>query len=450
MLSRDASSSHEPARLARLTAAIRQRTPAWAMSMDWPVLAAVFLVYSQFPEEWRPFDADPLIALTVLTLALRAVVLRDTHRDVQPAALYGLLYLAVAAASITWAADGGRATAALLRLAKDLGLFLVLAAALARGRTLTRAGWVIVAVGIMVTAGTTYQRFSGRYDHELWGFARVQFAHLWGEVNGYRVTGTLSDPNFFAQSLFPVVGIAFGLLWTQRRPALIAFAGWAAVAALGGIALTYSRGAVVALAVVMPLLVVAFRPLRRSAAMVALVAALALPFLTDAYTRRLLSFGKFAPSRQQEVVREPGFKGRTSEMMAAMQMFRDHPLGGVGLGNYEAYYRRYAAAIGIDKRTEDRQAHSLPLEIAAETGIIGVAAFSLLLLSIARRIYQARVTLAADSGAPLATGIAIGLAGYLTTSLFLHDGYQRQLWVIAAMAYASPGLARRAAAAPAA
>jgi O-antigen ligase len=420
-----------------LQAALRRWTPCWALHADWPALAAVGLIYSQFPDEWRVVDADVFIALTIVSLALRTVVLGERVDHLRAAAISAGLYWTVAAVSVSWAGDRARAVETLIRLGQDLVLFLVLAAAFSRQAALRRAAWMFVAVGALLTTGPLYQRVFGSYDNELAGFARVQYAHLWGDVNGYRAMGTLGDPNFFAQSLFPIVAISFGLLWGTRRAWSMAATFWVAAAALACVALTYSRGAVVALAVVLPLLVLTFRPRGRSALCVLLLLVTAAPFATEAYAHRLASFGKLAPSRQQEVLREPGFKGRTSEMIAGAQMFWDRPIHGVGVGNYEAHYRAYARRLGIDLRQEDREAHSLPLEIASELGLLGIAAFSLLLGTVLNRLYRVRAMNQTTVDAAITTGIAVALAGYYTTSLFLHDAYQRQLWIVMAMAYAT-------------
>ena len=425
---------------ARFTAAAQRLTPAWLLKTEWPVLAAILLVYSQFPARPAWLEADLLLLATAFSLALRALTLGHRFDDMRPAMLCAGLYWLVAAVSVTWAADHARAVAALVRLAKDLLLFVILAAAIYDGRTLRRAAWTIVVAGILVTWAPAYQRFTGQYEQELWGFGRTQFSHLWGAVEGYRVTGTLADANYFAQSLLPVIALGFGAFWTARRRLASAAAGWAMVAALGCTILTYSRGAVIGLGVVFALLVFLYRPRRRSALTLGVVILAALPFATDAYLKRLQTFGKFQPARQAEVVTEPGFSGRASEMLAGIQMFRDHPLGGVGLGNYENHYLEYATRIGIDRRQEDREAHSLPLEVAAETGAVGLLAFILLMLTIVRRVYAARLRAAGDDLA-LATAVAVALSGYLTTSLFLHDAYQQQLWIVAAMAYASARLA---------
>ena len=415
---------------------------AWLIDTDWPVLAAIFLVYTQFPERLRIVDADPLLGVVVAALAIRAVVWHHRFGDMRPAAFLVAVYLVVAATSVSWAADLDLARVALQRLAKDLLLFLIVAAAIHDGRTARRAAWTLVVSGVVMTAGPVFQRVTGNYGNDLWGFSQVQVSHLWGNIEGYRVTGSVSDPNYFAQSLLPVIAVGFALLWTARKPISIACCAWSVVAALGCIVLTYSRGAVVGLAVVIPLLVFAFRPWRRSAALVAVLVALALPFVDQIYINRVMTFAKAAPGRQAEFVAEPGFKGRASEILAGLQMFRDRPLSGVGLGNYELYYQGYAREIGIDPRNEERQAHSLPIEVAAETGIFGLIAWGLLLSAVILRVHAARSRIQGDpEQLPLVTGIAIALVGYLTTSLFLHDAYQRQLWIVAALAYASTRIA---------
>lgn len=417
---------------------------AWLIDTDWPVLAAIFLVYTQFPDQLRIVDADPLLGVVVATLALRAIAWHQRFADMRPAVLLVAIYLLVAAASVSWAANVDLARAALERLAKDLLLFLIVAAAIPDGRTAHRVAWTLVVSGLVMTAGPVYQHFTGDYGNDLWGFSQVQISHLSGNIEGHRVTGSVTDPNYFAQSLLPVIALGFGLLWTARKPILIACTGWSVVAALGCIILTYSRGAVVGLAVVIPLLVFTFRPWRRSAALVAVLGLLAVPFVDEIYVRRVMTFGKAAPGRQAEFVAEPGFKGRASEILAGLQMFRDHPFGGVGLGNYESYYQSYAREIHIDPRQEDRSAHSLPIEVAAETGVGGLVAWALLLAAVILRIHAARARIQSDpEQRPLVTAIGIALVGYLTTSLFLHDAYQRQLWIVAALAYASTRIAPR-------
>ncbi|WP_410964468.1 O-antigen ligase family protein, partial [Salmonella sp. SAL4447] len=61
------------------------------------------------------------------------------------------------------------------------------------------------------------------------------------------------------------------------------------------------------------------------------------------------------------------------------------PLLGVGPGNYQHNFQTYSRRLDLWPRQEDRQAHSLYLEIAAERGVIGLAGFALLALFVGSR-----------------------------------------------------------------
>src|SRR5439155_11568029 len=66
--------------------------------------------------------------------------------------------------------------------------------------------------------------------------------------------------------------------------------------------------------------------------------------------------------------------GRITENRIAIAMFTDHPLTGVGAAQYDFLYRDYARRIGNDPRYF-RQPHSLPLQIAAEQGLVRLRAW---------------------------------------------------------------------------
>lgn len=62
----------------------------------------------------------------------------------------------------------------------------------------------------------------------------------------------------------------------------------------------------------------------------------------------------------------------------ALNMFKDHPIAGVGFGNYPEYYTKYDAKAegrdkteGINWKFQKWVAHSTPLSFLAETGVLG-------------------------------------------------------------------------------
>jgi O-antigen ligase len=117
----------------------------------------------------------------------------------------------------------------------------------------------------------------------------------------------------------------------------------------------------------------------------------------------------------------------------------------VGFANFEEYYLDYSPALGLDSRRENRAAHSLYLEIAAETGVFGLAAFGFLLFVVFRSLYWSYkrfVHAKLDKYSNIAYALGVGIVGYLTGSIFLHAAYFRYFWLIFGIACALPQVAR--------
>jgi O-antigen ligase len=219
-------------------------------------------------------------------------------------------------------------------------------------------------------------------------------------------------------------------------------AAWGAAALMAAsIVFTFSRGGILALGVVV-LLMLLRRPARwRALAALVLAAALAVPFLPPGYMDRLTALGQVGTVESNTDV---SIRGRTAEAGAGWDMFMDHPLTGVGVGNYSGYYQEYARSLGIEVKRVDREPHNLFLEVAAETGLPGLAAFGAMLggafwaLGTARRRWRAA---ALEADADLAYALGAALVGWLATSVFLHLDFARPFWVLLGLAFALPHLA---------
>jgi O-antigen ligase len=94
---------------------------------------------------------------------------------------------------------------------------------------------------------------------------------------------------------------------------------------------------------------------------------------------------------------------RLAHWQAADGMAREHPWLGVGLGNYGPVYPRYAL---VNWPNALGHAHMIYLNLLAETGVIGLAAYLLLWLSVV----GATLRVLARSAGP-ARGLALGLLG---------------------------------------
>jgi O-antigen ligase len=88
----------------------------------------------------------------------------------------------------------------------------------------------------------------------------------------------------------------------------------------------------------------------------------------------LIGFSLMYPNNQTFSTAE-----RLAHWIAGLHMFFDHPLLGVGIGNYPDAYPHYFVTIFTDPLGH---AHNYYINIAAETGSIGLIAYLLFLLAI--------------------------------------------------------------------
>jgi putative inorganic carbon (HCO3(-)) transporter len=172
--------------------------------------------------------------------------------------------------------------------------------------------------------------------------------------------------------------------------------------------------------------------------------------LPSDFTERLTTLEQVFPGGGETLHPDSSFEKRRLVTRAAWEMFLDHPLSGVGAANYTVHYDRYADRVGsaareYDDPGETHYPHNLYLEIGAETGVPGLLVFGAAVLVAFGYLRRARRRALArgDPGtAVLARGVALGLVGYLVSSLFLHGQFQRYLWLLFALAAALDALGR--------
>ncbi len=307
--------------------------------------------------------------------------------------------------------------------------------------------WGLIASALALAAVNVFQYATGSFDQAYLGFAEARVVQVAGAVDAPRLTGPIGDPNFFAQLMVVAVPLAVDRAVREARLALRLVAGLAAASSAATVVLTYSRGGLLALVVVATLLIAAHRS--RAVVMTAAIGLATLVSLTatlqGAYLARLASVAQV-----QGVVTgqppDPSLQGRASEAYVALEMFRDHPLLGIGFGGYPAQYQRYAQELGSDPRIEARESHSLFLEVAAESGLVGLTVIGLFLVVGARSALRARSALLAAGDrdtAGLVEGVLIATAGYLTAAIFLHPYLLRVQLVLLALVIAAGVLGDR-------
>ena len=136
-------------------------------------------------------------------------------------------------------------------------------------------------------------------------------------------------------------------------------------------------------------------------------------------------------------------QGRATEMIAAAQVFADHPVIGVGPGRFKYYSRQYGNELGIRRLEGHREAHSLYLGVAAETGVLGIACFLAMLGVTAHGLLRARARCAVERPelANLPAAYFAALVVYMTTGLFAHMSYIRFFYLILGLSAAATCIA---------
>jgi O-antigen ligase len=415
------------------------------------IVILVALVYLNLSTLLVRFQALPsLLQLLGVPLVLAAWLAQGTRRLTHtlaptPLLLAMVAFLAALLSSSVAAQDHALANERLLEYGRALAVAL-LVPVLAWDRALIRRGaWVLLSAAALLGLIAIYQAATGTFETVFSGLGRVKYAQIYADVFRPRIAGPVGDPNFFALMLIPAVALGAVLAGHEPDRRLRYAALTCSACAAAGVFLSYSRGGLLALAVVAAGVVRANAiPLRRVAVAGAAVLALALT-QSSALLERLSTFREFLPGNT-EVVSDPdsSFEERRVLGLAAWHMFRDHPLLGVGTGNYTRHYDDYASRSGAQFRlygdgSDRHYPHNFYLEAAAEAGLIGVAALVVLLVVCAGVLRRAGVVVAAAGDRALlgiAQGLLVGLTGYLVAAIFLHDQFPRPLWLLFGLTYA--------------
>jgi hypothetical protein len=154
---------------------------------------------------------------------------------------------------------------------------------------------------------------------------------------------------------------------------------------------------------------------------------------------------------------------RSLQLRVAFQIFLDHPLLGVGRGSYYTAYPLYFRKVDPLLPSEPKGPHNALVHIAAETGLLGLAAYLGVVVATVLSLHDARQRFrrhGLESAVLMLGSIEIAIYTYLVTVLFLNDDiYQRLLWLLVGLSvvgrqlslrFAEPGPTTPAAPTPAA
>ena len=381
--------------------------------------------------------AMPVLALTIGSWLMRGALRRDIRLRT-PSLLYPLLLFVGAAVLSLW--DGVELPVyGLPELLKWLQLLAVfwLVVDHVNARLLP---WL---VGALLLVGA-FQASVGLWQFDLRGKGPDHFAIVTDRF--YRAYGTFEQPNPFAGYVGLVFPLGLGILlnwgatklaiaqlalraraapltprpWRSSRFPLFVVTGLALATGLTGAALvaSWSRGAWFGMGVAL-LVIVAALP-RHAWVGVGLVALLLLStlglgivgMLPASVSARLTDFSQYAGIYDVRGVAvndaNHAVIERVAHWQAAVAMWRGNFWTGVGFGDYEPAYSDYGP---LNWPIPLGHAHNYYLNIAAETGIVGLAAYLVLWAVVFWQTWRLTRRLSSPSWQ---RGLAVGLLGAWT------------------------------------
>ena len=350
-----------------------------------------------------------------------------------------LVLLAIAGVSTLRSPYRAASVAMLLEWASYAALFFVLVNAAAEGvdrrfflRLLWASAFAVCLYGLFqqfVNLPLLLEQIEGdpeRVMMEL-GLTAEDFGNLKERARG-RIFATFLLANSFAGFLALVVPGFVGYVLDRLRAGdrqkgfLVASGLWVA-AALTCLLLTYSKGGWVAFAFGSGLFCVLLgKGLLRRHARVAIGVAVAAAVLVGA----LFAAGAV----RVQVFRDAAgsFDVRVGYWRGAAAMAKDNLLGGVGLGTFGAHYPRYR----WPQARVSQQAHNDYLQVLAELGIFGLAAFVWLWATCLRRALGGRQESVGGESSPRRVGYVAGILAFALSSAvmatFTVSGWDTKAW----------------------
>jgi O-antigen ligase len=449
--------------------ALRQGQPsllsAPPLRADLPAVAFFFLFWANIAVVATRYHGVPQVVASGVVILLAIPIARYMIVERQPLAVTPVLplvfaFLAAIALAAVLSKDPSVSRSPLgTYLTEGLLLFLLVSNAVRTTRTLSRILWALILAGAFMGGISIVQELTHSYGNDYGGLAQVD---RYGTGGGFNVApadsgtkvlrprlgGPLGSENRYAQILAVVLPFALIRAFREPKRRLRLLAGAATLLITGGLLLTFSRGATVAVAATLVLMTLLRElPVRHLLVVFAVVTGLVLLVVPD-YVTRVRSLGAVTSLSSSDSTSRPdaSIVGRQTENLAALHTFLDHPIVGVGPGVYfKEYSREYANRLGLRYLQSERRGHSLYLELAADTGLLGLGAFLAMVGATLALLHQSAKRWRASSPerAMVASSIFFGLFAYLACGAFLHLSYQRYFWAILGLASAAIWTMRR-------
>ncbi|HEY5044799.1 MAG TPA: O-antigen ligase family protein [Solirubrobacteraceae bacterium] len=225
-----------------------------------------------------------------------------------------------------------------------------------------------VAVALAVVfAGIGFVEY---YRKALFLNPKVVVANQYG--NYFRVNSLFFDPSIYGRFLAMVmIAVTTVVLWSRRRRDVMIGAGVLAWL-LAGLVTSFSQSSIAALLLGLALLAAYRWDVRSTVYVTGALAAIAAVFVLVAPPSLHFGLNGSGGSTSNAT------SGRTKLISGGLELFAQRPFYGYGSGSFETEYKRHGKA---SEANATSASHTIPITVAAEQGILGVAIYIALLVA---------------------------------------------------------------------
>lgn len=319
--------------------------------------------------------------LMIVAIATNAFLRRRTHFPRFELTVPLALFLGSVIMSLVYTPNHPEATISFVRLSCLVAFAYMAQVVIDSKRAVSSVLWCMALVTIFGAVMGGYQVITGRFHLPV----KVIEA-LGGNVP--RATATFQNPNIFAEFLLegflPLLAV---LLNVRTNPLKKVFFLLAVFAGAAGLLASFSRSSWLA-AMIGVMVVLWLSGKLRYFFMVAISGVIGVVALKEFVPFAAYIFERFTSIF--DVVERFGAVGTASGtarvflVIAALRMFLDHPLLGVGWRGFPMVFAQYAP-VGYPHWTHVKESHTFFAMILAELGLVGFLAFGWFVLRILRR-----------------------------------------------------------------
>lgn len=343
-----------------------------------------------------------LIGLVALFVAFGAAVALRRFRLPAPPAAFWFAFVAWEGCTVLWSVDRDTAMARLPTMLSLFAFYLIMTSCHFSKKEMSRISLFAIFGGCMAAAITLYEFRSG-------------ILYLNTHMRGSLIFGARqTDPNIFAASLLLPLSLVVGEFLGTAKLASKLLLSLCALLIASGIFVTGSRGALLAMAVMLMFYLHKLGMNWRVLAPLTLLGG-ALVFAPAFVLQRL----------QQS--QESGGAGRLYIWQTGLAAMKDYVLAGAGLDNFPVVYNNYAANAARFAGL-NRPAHNIFLQIAVESGAIGLLLFVFVIGSHLKHAMR-RDSLSMGAVRFRLIACEAAMCGILVASFFLGLLWTKTFWI---------------------